>query len=253
MQINCDLGESYGSWQMGNDAKIMPLIDQANIATGFHAGDPVTMRRSIELAKQHQVAIGAHPAYPDLHGFGRRSMKIAPAELADLLLYQVSALDGMAQSLHAELTYLKPHGALYHDMMTNIDVMAVVVSVVQQFYRPLTLMVQALPWHNPVYQPIQTLLSQSGIDCWYEVFADRRYHNDGRLVSRAEPGAVLTTQELKQQVCSLVCHRSVTTLEGEQLTLAADTLCVHGDSDRAVQNAQVVRALISDNTTTKNN
>lgn len=248
MRVNCDLGESYGAWQMGNDARIMPIIDQASIATGFHAGDPSTMRRSIELAKKYQVAIGAHPAYPDLQGFGRRSMNIAPAELTDLLLFQISALDGMTQSLGAELTYVKPHGALYNDMMQNMQVMAAVVSAVKQFHRPVKLMLQALPDHNPAYHSIQTLLVNSGIECLYEVFADRRYHNDGRLVSRSEPGAVLNSQELQQQVASLVSQQCVTTIEGEQLALAADTICVHGDSATALQNAQLVRALISGNT-----
>lgn len=248
MLVNCDLGESYGAWQMGNDAKVMALIDQANIATGFHAGDPSVMRQSIELAKQHLVAIGAHPAYPDLQGFGRRSIAIAPDDLSDLLLYQIAALDGMTKSLGTELTYVKPHGALYNDMMVKPSVMAAVLKAMKQFYRPLSLMVQALPGPESATMnnenEIVGLINNSGVECMYEVFADRRYHDDGRLVSRALPGAVLNQAQLLEQVTSLLTQACVTTLEGNKLSLVADTICIHGDSDSALENAKLVRSLL---------
>jgi len=250
MLVNCDLGESYGAWQMGNDAKVMAFIDQANIATGFHAGDPSVMRQSIELAKQHQIAIGAHPAYPDLQGFGRRSIAIAPDDLSDLLLYQIAALDGMTKSLGTELTYVKPHGALYNDMMVKPSVMTAVLKAIKQFYRPLSLMVQALPGASRARanmnneSEIVGLINDSGVECLYEVFADRRYHDDGRLVSRALPGAVLNQAQLQEQVTSLLTQACVTTLEGNKLSLVADTICIHGDSDSALENAKLVRSLL---------
>lgn len=245
MLINCDLGESFGAWQMGNDAKIMPLIDQANIATGFHAGDASIMRRTIELAKSHGVTIGAHPSYPDLAGFGRRSMRIPEQELTNLLLYQMAALDGMAKSLDAELCYVKPHGALYNDMMRQPTVMQAVLNAMCQFYRPLMLMVQAIADNHANFQVVQKLIAESGVQCSYEVFADRRYHDDGSLVSRSQPGAILTPVELQQQVEAFATKQGITTQEGNKLLLAADSICVHGDSESALENARRVRAIVA--------
>ncbi len=122
MKLNCDLGESYGNWTMGLDTQVMPHIDQANIACGFHAGDPLVMLNTLKLAKQHNVSIGAHPSYPDLVGFGRRTMKCSTEELVALVLYQVAAIDGVAKSLGMNLDYVKPHGALYNDMMSDVQV-----------------------------------------------------------------------------------------------------------------------------------
>lgn len=253
MLINCDLGESFGSWKMGNDAKVMAFIDQANIATGFHAGDPSVMCRSIALAKKYQVAIGAHPAYPDLQGFGRRSMAMDPDELSDLLLYQIAALDGMAKSFGTELAYVKPHGALYNDMMIKPQVMAAVLNAMERFYHPLSLMVQALPAQKRgcktnEHEHVNALIVGSGIECMYEVFADRRYHDDGRLVSRAIPGAVLSKEQVREQVGNLLTRQCVTTLEGSSLPLSADSICVHGDSDTALENAKLVRTMLAKGT-----
>ena len=143
MLLNCDLGESYGRWTMGMDAAVMPYIHQANIACGFHAGDPLTMRHTLALAAEHGVVIGAHPAYPDLVGFGRRSMTLSREEIIANLHYQIAALDGMAHSLGLSLAYIKPHGALYHDMMARSEVRAAIIEALVNYHRPLALMLQA--------------------------------------------------------------------------------------------------------------
>ena len=145
MLLNCDLGESYGSWTMGLDAEVMPHIDQANIACGFHGGDPVTMQMTLALAARHGVSVGAHPAYPDLVGFGRRSMNLSDAEIIACMHYQVAALEGMAKAQGLELAYVKPHGALYNDMMARADVRAAIMQAIASFHRRLPLMLQATP------------------------------------------------------------------------------------------------------------
>ena len=143
MLLNCDLGESYGSWTMGMDAAVMPHIDQANIACGFHGGDPLTIRNTLALAAQHGVTVGAHPAYPDLVGFGRRSMHLSADEIIASVHYQVAALDGMACSQGLQLAYVKPHGALYNDMMANATVRDAIMRALASYHRPLALMLQA--------------------------------------------------------------------------------------------------------------
>ena len=143
MLLNCDLGESYGSWTMGLDAEVMPHIDQASIACGFHGGDPVTMRRTLALAARCGVAVGAHPSYPDLVGFGRRSMNLSAEEIIASLHYQVAALEGMALGQGLALSYVKPHGALYNDMMAKPEVRAAIMQALADYHRPLPLMLQA--------------------------------------------------------------------------------------------------------------
>ena len=145
MQLNCDLGESFGAWTMGLDADVMPYIDQANIATGFHAGDPMVIQHTLRLAKEHGVTVGAHPAYPDLVGFGRRSMACSRDEIIAKLHYQVAAMDGMARVAGLELRYVKPHGALYNDMMSREEVRQAILEALAQYHRPLALMMQATP------------------------------------------------------------------------------------------------------------
>lgn len=143
MKLNCDLGESYGSWTMGLDAQVMPFIDQANIACGFHAGDPLVMQKTLELAKVNNVSVGAHPGYPDLVGFGRRSMNCSAEEVIALVNYQIAAIDGVAKSLGIVLEYVKPHGALYNDMMLSQDIRKAILQALSSYHRPLKLMLQA--------------------------------------------------------------------------------------------------------------
>jgi UPF0271 protein len=240
MLLNCDLGESYGSWKMGCDADVMPHIDQASIACGFHAGDPLTMQRTLKLAAQHGVAVGAHPAYPDLVGFGRRSMALSHEELTAALHYQIAALDGMAQSLGLALAYVKPHGALYHDMMQRAEVRATIVQAVASYHRPLALVLQATSRNDARRAEADT----AGVALLFEAFADRAYADDGNLLSRSLPGAVLGREAMLAQVAQLRRDGSVTTASGNRLALQADTLCMHGDNAQGVAAIAAVRALL---------
>jgi UPF0271 protein len=240
MLLNCDLGESYGSWTMGCDAEVMPYIDQANIACGFHAGDPLTMRRTLQLAAQHGVAVGAHPAYPDLVGFGRRSMALSRDELTAALHYQIGALDGMAQGLGLSLAYVKPHGALYHDMMGRAEVLETILVAVASYARPLALVLQATAGADAH----RSLASTFGVSVLFEAFADRAYADDGNLLPRGRPGAVLDRAKMLAQVAQLRRERCVTTASGKRLALQFDTLCVHGDNPEGVAAIAAVRALL---------
>lgn len=243
MLLNCDLGESYGSWTMGLDADVMPHIDQANIACGFHGGDPVTLRRTLALAAVHGVAVGAHPSYPDLVGFGRRSMDLSAEEIIASLHYQVAALEGMALAQGLALAYVKPHGALYNDMMAKPAVRSAIMQALAAYHRPLPLMLQATPAAAQHRAEAEAL----GIGVMFEAFADRCYDDDGGLLSRRKPGAVHTKERMLAQVGQLRQRGTVTTVSGLELPLQADTLCVHGDNPEGVQAIQAIRALVRGN------
>ncbi|WP_415897728.1 5-oxoprolinase subunit PxpA [Neptuniibacter sp. QD72_48] len=240
LKLNCDLGESFGSWKMGLDEAVMPHIDQANIACGFHAGDPLVMQKTLALAKQNGVMIGAHPGYPDLVGFGRRSLKVSSDELTSMLLYQISALDGMAASVGLELTYVKPHGAMYNDMMADTSIRQDVMRAIAAYHKPLRLMLQSTPQAEQHREEAK----QIGIELWFEIFADRCYADDGKLLSRSLPGAVHSKEKMLAQVRQLKEIGTVTTVNGHQLKLQADTLCVHGDNMEGVNAIQEIRELI---------
>jgi len=240
MLLNCDLGESYGNWTMGQDAAVMPHIDQASIACGFHAGDPLTLRRTLQLAAEHGVTVGAHPAYPDLVGFGRRSMALSRDELTAALHYQIAALDGMARSLGLDIAYVKPHGALYHDMMRHAEVRATLLQAVASYHRPLALVLQATP-DNAAHR---AQAQAAGVAPWFEAFADRAYGADGNLVARGQPGAVLDRAAMLAQVAQLRREGRVTTGDGNSLALEFDTVCVHGDNPEGVAAITAVRALL---------
>ena len=240
MLLNCDLGESYGSWTMGLDAEVMPHIDQANIACGFHGGDPVTIRKTLALAAEHGVSVGAHPAYPDLVGFGRRSMALSEEEIVASLHYQVAALEGMAASADLALSYVKPHGALYNDMMAKAEVRGAVMQALAGYHNPLPLMLQATPEAGHHRDEAEAL----GITLLFEAFADRCYDDDGKLLSRRKPGAVHTRDKMLAQVAQLKREGTLTTVSGHTLPLQADTLCVHGDNPEGVQAIREIRALV---------
>ncbi|MCP3908029.1 MAG: 5-oxoprolinase subunit PxpA [Oceanicoccus sp.] len=240
LQLNCDLGESFGSWTMGMDAAVMPYIDQANIACGFHAGDPVVMRNTLALAKKNDVSIGAHPAYQDLVGFGRRSMNCSTEEIIALMHYQVAAMDGMAATAGLKLEYVKPHGALYNDMMAKPDVRNAIMVAMSDYQRPLTLMLQA----TPQYAEHKAEADRLGLNLSFEAFADRCYDDDGKLLARSKAGAVHSKEKMLAQVQQLCTDGTVTTVSGNTLPLQADTLCVHGDNEAGVQAIQEIRELI---------
>ncbi len=240
LRLNCDLGESFGAWSMGVDEAVMPHIDQANIACGFHAGDPSVMLKTLHLAKQHNVSIGAHPSYPDLVGFGRRSMACSAADIYALVTYQTSALAGMALSVGAQIDYVKPHGALYNDMMTNAGVRYAVMDAVAQFHLPVRLMLQA----TTAADHHREEAANRNLELLFEAFADRCYDSDGLLLSRSKAGAVLNRQAMLKQVQQLQREGTVTTINGQTLALPVDSLCVHGDNPEAVAAIADIRLLL---------
>lgn len=240
MKLNCDLGESYGAWHMTDDDKIMPFVDMASIACGFHAGDPLVIQHTLKCAKSHNVEIGAHPSYPDLQGFGRRSMALQRNELIALLHYQISAIDGMARCQNTELSYVKPHGALYNDMMTNTDVLEAVMEAISTYYQQLPLVLLA----SPNWRLHQQLASKYNVVLMFEAFADRLYQDNGALVSRNQPGAVLDKLDMIKQVKQMLNAGQVTSCSGINISIKADTLCVHGDNQAALEGVKAIRQLI---------
>ncbi|MCO7190609.1 MULTISPECIES: 5-oxoprolinase subunit PxpA [unclassified Pseudoalteromonas] len=240
MLLNCDLGESYGAWKMGLDDQVMPHIDLANIACGFHAGDPSVMASTLALAKTHKVAIGAHPSYPDLQGFGRRSMTLNEHELINTLHYQIAALEGMARVHDMTLQYVKPHGALYNDMMRDEGILVQVLKAISLYPAQLKLMILATAKQDHHLR----LASQFGVELLFEAFADRLYTDEGLLSPRAQPNAVHNEAQLLAQVKQLVTQGTVTTASGRSLPLKADTLCVHGDNPDSIAQIVATRALL---------
>lgn len=244
MKLNCDLGESYGTWHMSDDDKIMPFVDMASIACGFHAGDPLVMERAIRFARVHKTEIGAHPSYPDLQGFGRRSMAMHQSELVALLHYQVAALEGMAACQGMDVTYVKPHGALYNDMMKDEGVFASVLQAMQSYHRALPLVIQA----TVNWQAYQNQAQHLGVELIFEAFADRRYQDDGRLQPRSQPGSVLDKQGMIEQAELLIKQGKVRSVSGAMIDIKADTLCVHGDNEAALEGVKTIRELLAGDT-----
>ncbi|MCG8428209.1 MAG: 5-oxoprolinase subunit PxpA [Chromatiales bacterium] len=240
LKLNCDLGESFGAWTMGMDEAVMPHIDLANIACGFHAGDPVVMQNTLALAKQHGVTVGAHPGYRDLNGFGRRSIQHQPEEIIALMLYQISALEGMAKAQGIEVEYVKPHGALYNDMMSDHSTRRAVLQAMAEHHSPPILVMQATPEAEQHLAEAEAL----GIQLWFEAFSDRGYSDDGRLVPRTQPGALLDRQQMLAQAQQLTQEGAVTTSGGKRLELKVDTLCVHGDNPEGIEAIRELRRIV---------
>ena len=241
MLLNCDLGESYGQWQLGDDAKVMPYIDMANIACGFHAGDPTTLAKTISLAKQHQVSLGAHPSYPDLAGFGRRSMTLTAIELTHLMHYQIAALEGMARCQGQSLAYVKPHGALYNDMMADETLLETLLGAVAAYPSELKFMLMSTTAH----QRHTAMAASFGVELLFEVFADRRYTEAGLLVPRSEPNALLNEAALLAQIQLMLAEQKIATAGNTLLQLPMDSLCVHGDNPTAIAQIKHIRALVN--------
>lgn len=231
MFLNCDMGESFGQWQLGCDEKIMPYIDMANIACGFHASDPLTMQKTVQLALQHNVKIGAHPSYPDLVGFGRRHMTCSSDEIYAFVSYQIGALAAFCKQNNHTLSYVKPHGALYNDMMRDANILNAILRAIADYDNSLTLVLLATS-HNAYFQSIA---DNYHISLIFEAFSDRRYTDLGELQPRHEEGAVLhESGDVVTQISSLIKHGHVITNSGNILPIEADTICVHGDSQSAL-------------------
>lgn len=238
--LNADLGESYGAWSMGDDAAIMPMIDQANIACGYHAGDASTMRHSLQLAATYKVTIGAHVAYPDILGFGRRSMRLSEQEIIDIVHAQIACLEGLAKCQALNLSYVKPHGALYNDMMKLPNVFEAIVKALASYHTCYPLMVQALADN----QTQQQIAGKYSVQLMYEAFADRRYSADGFLQARSEPGSVLNAEQAYEQALFIIDEGRVQTVDGTFLSINADSICVHADSEGAKRMANQLREVL---------
>jgi len=242
LKLNADMGESFGPWVMGLDHEVMPHVDLANIACGFHASDPDVMRKTVRLAKTHGVGIGAHPAYPDLVGFGRRSMACSADEIENLVLYQLGALESICRAEGTRLCYVKPHGALYNDMARDPERFAAVARAIRSFDPALPLMTLATRNTSSLREQAE----QHGITLWFEAFADRAYDSEGRLVPRSEPGAVHHEPEtIIEQARLIATGQPLTASDGSQLLLQADTLCVHGDNKESIAAVRRIREMLN--------
>jgi len=233
VDLNCDLGEGAG-----NDRAVMPFVSSANVACGLHAGDPVTMRRTVTLARDHGVAVGAHPGLADREGFGRRTIELRAGEAYALVLYQIGALAAIARSEGVELAHVKAHGALYNAAARDAQLADALVAAVKAFDPNLLLFGQPGTEHERAAQ-------RGGVRFVAEVFADRAYRADGRLVPRDSTGAVINDpQAAAARVLAMVCDGGVRAVDGTWVALRTDTVCVHGDSSRAVAIARAVREVL---------
>ena len=240
IDLNADLGESFGAWTMGQDAQLMPLVTSANVACGSHAGDPAVMRKTVRLARAHGVAVCAHPGFPDLAGFGRREMQLTPQEVEDLVLFQIGALAAIAQSEGVRLQHVKAHGALYN-MACRDEAMAEAIARAVVAFDP-TLVLFGLPG---------SALLQAGLDAGLpvaaEAFADRAYCADGSLAPRSEPGSVIhEVDTVVARAVTMVRDQAVVTTDGTTIQFEADTLCLHGDTPGAAVLAAAVRRGLED-------
>ena len=233
IDINCDMGESFGMYKMGLDEEVIKHISSANVACGFHAGDPVWMRRTVELAEEHNVAVGAHPSFPDLVGFGRRSMTVTPEEAKADLIYQIGALQAFTRS--KRLQHVKPHGAMYNQAVED-EALAVSICEAVKEVDP-TMVLVALAGSRWV-----AIAQEMGLRVAREIFADRALNADGTLVSRSLPGAVLhDVDEVAERSLKMVTQGRALTITGEEIEVEADSLCLHGDTPGAVEMAMAVR------------
>ena len=235
IDFNCDMGESYGAWKMGADAEVMPYITSANIACGFHAGDPATIRKTVRLAVDRGVAIGAHPSLPDLMGFGRRVMRISPQEMYDLVIYQAGAVEAFARAAGAKLHHVKCHGALYNMAANDEGLSEAMIRAVKDLGSNVILYALS---ESKNFQ----LAKKAKVPVAGEVFADRGYSDDGTLAPRDKPGGMIEDAAASvKQVLGMVEGGFVTSLAGKRVAVSADTLCLHGDQPGAVTFAKRLR------------
>lgn len=238
IDLNSDLGESLGAWRMGDDAAMLSIVSSANVACGFHAGDPVGMLDTLRKAKAHGVVVGAHVAYRDLVGFGRRPMDVPHAELVGDVIYQIGALQALARAAGTEVRYVKPHGALYNTIAHDSAQARAVIEGVKLIDSGLALVVLA-------GSKLAQWAHEAGLQVIEEAFADRGYTPEGVLVSRREPGAVLhDPQMVAQRMLQLATEGTVQAVDGSSVRIRADSICVHGDSPGAVEMAREVRKLL---------
>lgn len=241
MQLNCDLGEQEKLVPSSPEKSVMPYIDQANICCGAHAGNKDVMRETVILAIANKVEIGAHPSYPDRKNFGRLSLKIPEQELKEIIIQQIMALQTICEDLNTTITYVKPHGALYNDMMRDAEIRKIIMSVISSIKIPLKLMVMA----NNQQEMLKKEASAFNIDLLFEAFADRCYTDEGLLVSRDKSHAVHDRQKILEQVIQITTNKFVKTENGCDLLLDIDTICVHGDNLPGIAIIKDIQALIN--------
>lgn len=241
VDINSDLGESFGNYKIGNDAEVMKYISSANIACGFHAGDPVVIERTIKLALENNVAIGAHPAYPDLQGFGRREMNLSAEEIKSFVFYQVSALKGMTEALGGKLQHVKAHGAMYNQASNNYEKAKAIAQAIHLIDPEIIFMGLA----NSV---MIEAANEIGLQTASEVFADRAYTQQGMLVSRSLAGAVIhDSKYCNERVLQMLKNGTVHDIDGNTIAIKADSICIHGDNPTAIELAKSLNKHLTQN------
>lgn len=239
LDLNCDMGESFGAWKMGNDLEILEQVTSANVACGFHAGDPKTMHRTVAAAFERGVQVGAHPGYPDLVGFGRRKMQLTALECYDNVVYQVGALAGFARALGGRLSHVKAHGMLYNTAEKDAELADAIARAVHDVDRSLVL------FGMPGGEQLKAA-ERLGLRSRAEVFADRSYQEDGSLTPRHQPGAMIEDPAVSvAQVERMVLEQQVRTLSGRDIAVRADTLCIHGDQPGALAFAKRIRSALA--------
>jgi len=238
IDLNCDMGESYGAWKMGADAEVMPHISSANIACGFHGGDPATIRKTVKLAMDHGVAIGAHPSLPDIQGFGRRVMKISPQEMYDLVVYQAGAVEAFARAAGGRLHHIKCHGALYNMAANDEGLSEAMVRAAKDLGAMLYVLSRS---RN------HEIAQRAGVRVAGEVFADRGYTDAGELAPRDKPGGMIEdADKAVAQALGMIEGGYVTSLSGKRVPVSPDTLCLHGDQPGAARFAMALRKTFSE-------
>lgn len=237
IDLNCDMGESFGAYTLGMDQQVMAHISSANIACGWHAGDPMVMDRTVRLAKENQVGIGAHPGYPDLLGFGRRSMALTPEEITQSIIFQVGALAAFCRVHHTPLVHVKPHGALYLDAVENKTIARAIAKGIMGLNPDLFFVALA----GKKGEAMREVGEELGLKVVYEAFPDRAYTPQGTLVSRKEPGAVISDPDLVAKRALDMANGFVKAVDGTIIPLEAQTLCVHGDNLAALELVKTIK------------
>lgn len=236
VDLNCDLGESFGNYTCGLDAEVIPHISSANVACGFHASDPLVMMKTVALAKQYGVSVGAHPGYPDLVGFGRRNMTVSPVELKAMVQYQIGALQAFCKAQGTVLQHVKPHGAMYNMAAKDRKLADAICEAIAEVDSSLILL-------GLSGSQMLEAAKETGLPWASEVFADRAYEDDGSLTPRALPGSVITDEEEAiARVLQMVQEGTVTARSGKTIPIQADSICLHGDGVKAVEFARRIRA-----------
>ncbi|MCK9227856.1 MAG: LamB/YcsF family protein [Syntrophorhabdaceae bacterium] len=238
VDLNCDMGESYGAYTIGDDAGVVQYISSANIACGLHASDPATMKKTVRLCMDHNVMAGAHPGYPDLAGFGRRQIEMADDQIVDIVLYQVGALKAFTDYFGMPLQHVKLHGALYHYALKKQDLFLDIVRALQITFGDVIVLTLA----TSESARLKRACASDGIRLALEAFPDREYTDEGTLLPRKYPEAVITDPErIARRAMNMVKERSCKSVSGHRIELEIDTLCIHGDNDGSIRTASLIR------------